>query len=88
MCFYTEATKPKAKELHNYVTPQYGIYWKKIGVHLGFTTRQLDTIQLENPRNITMNCNIMFIKWLERDTSASWDNFFKAFDLAMQSASK
>ena len=80
--------KPEVKDLFNYVTSQYGIHWKKIGTHLGVDAHQLDVIDNDNSGDTTRKCNSMFIKWLERDTSATWTKFFEAFDLAMQSASK
>ena len=83
--FYTE---PKLKDLSNYVTSQYGIHWKKIGTHLGVDDHQLLVIENDSSGDTTRQCNNMFIRWLQKDTSPTWEKFFKAFDLAMQSASK
>jgi len=66
-----------------HVTPRYASYWKEIGIFLDFKPEQLEIIKMDNPRDTKGSCNDMFIRWLQIDTSASWEKLFNALDLAV-----
>jgi len=44
-----------------------------IGTLLGLPSRQLKNIEAGYPTNATWCCNQMWEKWLEMDTTASWE---------------
>ena len=69
--------------MFKFVTPRYASYWKEIGIFLDFKPGQLEIIKMDNPADTKRSCNDMFIKWLQTDSSASWEKFFNALDLAV-----
>ena len=81
---YIGTTRPELHELCAHVTPRYAAYWKEIGILLGFNADQLEIIRCDNLGNTQRSCNGMFNKWLQTNYNATWEMFFKAFDLAIE----
>ena len=73
-------TRPTEKDLQRYVTRTYATNWREIGVQLNLTNGDLSIIEENNPRSVEKRCNAMFSKWLEVDTSASWETLLRAID--------
>ena len=84
---YLESTRPDLKDLFQFVTPRYASYWKEIGIFLDLKPEQLEIIKMDNPADTKRSCNDMFIKWLQTDSSASWEKLFNALDLAVGAVS-
>ena len=51
-----------------------------IGTLLGLSSGELQSIEASYPTNIKWCCNQMLGKWLEMDTSASWEKLFKVIE--------
>ena len=78
--YYTVSKVPLLKELYQYITPQYATHWKVIGTQLGLSTGALDIIENDNMYKAVQCCNNMLKKWLEVDTTASWQKLFKVIE--------
>ena len=61
------------KDLHNHVTPNYATHWRVIGTQLGLSTGTLDIIEYDNRDKAVPCCNAMLEKWLDVDSTASWN---------------
>ena len=77
--FLVNAT-PLLKDLYQYITPHYAAEWKIIGSLLGLPNGELKAIEAGYPTNVKWCCNQMLEKWLEMDTTASWDKMFRAIE--------
>ena len=73
-------TTPLLKDLHHYITPQYAVQWRVIGVQLGLTTGTLDIIEHDNHYKARECCNAMLKEWLQVDTTASWRKLFTVIE--------
>ena len=60
-------------ELYNEITPQHAARWEVIGRKLSLPKGQLEAIKAEWPTNFKHCCNRMLDKWIEVDTTASWE---------------
>ena len=69
-------TTPLLKDLYQHITPQYAADWKVIGALLGLPSGELKAIEAGWPANVKWCCNQMLEKWLEMDTTASWEQMF------------
>ena len=65
-------TKPKLKDLYQYITPKYATQWKEIGTLLDLPIEELNIIEHDNNFKAKKCCNSMWNKWLEVDTTVSW----------------
>ncbi|XP_065913287.1 protein NLRC5-like isoform X2 [Dysidea avara] len=77
---------PLLKDLYEHITPQYAADWKVIGTLLGLPSGELQSIEAGYPTNVKWCCNQMLEKWLEMDTSASWEKLFKVIESPAVSA--
>ena len=82
-------TKPKLKDLYQYITPQYAADWKVIGTLLGLPSEELKAIEAGYPTNVKWCCNQMLERWLEVNPTASWEKLFAVIESsAVSSADK
>jgi len=86
--FITATRAPLLKDLYKHITPQYAVDWKVIGTLLGLPSGTLDIIEHDNHHKAAPCCNAMLKKWLEVDTSASWEKLFKVIESPAVSAPK
>jgi len=68
------------KDLYQHITPHYAAYWKVIGTLLDLPYGNLKAIEAEHPTNIRWCCNQMLEKWLEIDSTASWEKLLEVID--------
>ena len=78
--FLTVLTRPDLKDLVEFVTPDYAVHWKTIGLLIGIPVGEIQAIEYGQSTMPQVCCNEMFIKWLELDTHASWGKIFTAID--------
>ena len=71
---------PLLKHLHRHITPHYAADWKVMGTLLGLPSSELNAIAAQNPNNLKWCCNTMLEKWLEVDSTASWEKIFTTID--------
>ena len=71
---------PLLKELYQHITPQYATHWRVIGTLLGLSTEALDIIENDNTCKAIQCCNAMLKRWLEVDTTASWEKIFAVIE--------
>ena len=74
------AARPLLKDLFNFVTPDYGIYWRRIGENLGVRQGILDAIGNDNHQKAEECCNAMWEEWLNIDTKAAWCKVIQIVD--------
>ena len=86
LLFITATSIPLLKDLYEHITPQYAADWKVIGTLLGLPSGELQSIEAGYPTNVKWCCNQMLEKWLEMDTSASWEKLFKVIESPAVSA--
>ena len=79
-CNCLAKTRPAEKDLQRYVTRSYATNWREIGIQLNLSNEDLSVIEDDNPRSVKKRCNAMLSKWLEVDTSASWETLLRAID--------
>ena len=72
--------KPKLKDLHNLIIPEYAAHWKTIGILLGISKGTVDEINRTYPSDATYCFNKLLRIWLETDTSASWKKIIQVID--------
>ena len=72
--------KPKLKDVYEHVTPRCAAKWKVIGILLGMPSEALDIIEYDNRDKAESCCNAMLKKWLQVDTTASWEKLFTAIE--------
>ena len=78
--FLVLGAKPLLRDLFNIVTPDYGIYWRKIGESLGIRQGILNTIGGDNHYKAEDCCNAMWEEWLNIDTRAAWCKVIQIID--------
>ena len=71
---------PLLKDLYKHITPQYAADWEVIGTLLGMPSGELKAIEAGYPTNVKWCCNQMLRKWLEIDTTASWEKLFTVIE--------
>ena len=72
--------RPFLKDLFNFVTPIYGVYWRNIGENLGIQQGILDAIGHNNHQKAEDCCNAMWEEWLNIDTRAAWCKVIQIVD--------
>ena len=72
-------TTPLLKDLYQHITSRYATKWKVIGILLGLSNKLLDDIEAGYSANAKC-CNEMLEKWLEVDTTASWNKILNVID--------
>ena len=77
---YTVKTTPLLRDLHQYFTPQFATQWRTIGIQLGLSLGTLDIIEHDNRDKAILCCNAMLNKWLQVDTTASWEKLFTVIE--------
>ena len=83
MHYFTVNTRPAAKDLQRYITPNYATNWREIGIQLNLSDGDLSVIKEDNPLKVERRCNAMLSKWLAVDSSASWQKLFTAIDVCI-----
>ena len=76
-------SRPQLAELYSDVVPKYASDWEDIGIKLGLKKHDLDNISTNNaynPDRTVECCKKMLNKWLETDTSATWDKLRNAIE--------
>ena len=73
-------TTPSLKDLQQCFTPQYAVQWRVIGIQLGLPNATLDIIEHDNRDKARECCNVMLNKWLQVDTTASWEKLFTVIE--------
>ena len=76
----TVTSVPLLRDLHEHITPHYATHWRVIGTRLGLSTGALDIIENDNMHKAVQCCNGMLKKWLELDTTASWEKLFEVIE--------
>ena len=71
---------PSLRKLYEYITPTYAADWKVIGEFLDVPTGELNAIEAGWPINTKWCCNQMLEKWLDMDTTASWEKICAAIE--------
>ena len=85
---HTVNTRPSLRDLQQCFTPQYAVQWRVIGTQLGLPTATLDIIEHDNHYKAMQCCDTMLSKWLEVDTTASWEQLFAVIESTAVSCSK
>lgn len=78
MFILVNMSPPPLVDLCERITPRYATDWKVIGTLLGIPNEDLKAIEMGYPTNPRWCCNQMLVKWLEIDSTASWNKLFKA----------
>ena len=73
-------TTPLLKDLFQYITPQYAAEWEVVGTLLDIPSGELRAIELGYPTNIKWCCNQMLKRWLEMDSTATWEKLFAVIE--------
>lgn len=84
---HTVNSTPSLKDLQQYVTPQYAIQWRVIGIQLGLSSETLDIIECDNYYKIIPCCNAMLKQWLQMDITASWEKLLTIIESSAMSRS-
>ena len=71
--------KPKEAHLKKFVTKNYAVHWKRIGILLNIEEDTLNKIALNN-NEVSICCNAMWNEWLSKSITASWDDITNATD--------
>ena len=73
------SNKPTLKEIIDYnIRDEVAVDWYDLGVQLQLDTCKLDIISVNHSGNTEICCNKIFNKWLEVDTTASWNKLMEA----------
>ena len=78
--FFITEKKPTELYLRRLVVNQYASQWREIGLALGFSTGELDNIQINHSNKVEDRCKTMLMRWLEKDTEATWGKLFDVID--------
>ena len=82
----TGLDRPIVREFDRHVRDEVATRWHDLGVQLGISTKQLAIINTNYHGNVQMCCTKMFIKWLEIDNTASWNELIKALEIMKYNA--
>ena len=80
-------TKPSLKDLYQYITPQYALDWKVIGILLDLPSATIDIIEHDSRDKARECCNEMWKEWLKVDSAASWRKLFTVIESSAVSCS-
>ena len=81
MCFFTlyvGCQKPTLKYLNCYVRGSVGLKWYDLGIELLDDVDALDKIGAEHPTDLNKCCTKMFLLWLRKQPTASWNQLIEA----------
>ena len=81
--YYTGNLRPTLKELCEKITPHFASHWWRIGTFLNIHHGELACIEHEF-RSCQERCDRMLAKWLDTDTTASWEKLIKSITLAVE----
>ena len=73
-------TTPSLRDLHYYITPQYAVQWRMIGTQLGLPIERPNIFEHDHRDKVEPCCNAMLEKWLQMDTTASWQKLFTVIE--------
>ena len=71
--FLVVNSTPPLNDLYQHITTDYATEWKTIGILLGLPSKDLGVIEAAYSADVKWCCNQMLKKWLEIDTTASWE---------------
>ncbi|XP_065900447.1 uncharacterized protein [Dysidea avara] len=80
-CGEVRGKKPEKMYIQRLVVKTYARYWKQIGRQLGIDSAVLDSIEVENATHQKTShscCTNMMNKWLEKETSTTWEKLLDA----------
>ena len=62
------------------MVPTVAPKWRDLGIQLLDSEQQkyLNTIHANHPNNVEECCKLMFAKWLDTETNASWNQLIEA----------
>ena len=72
--------KPLLKDIYHHITPQYATQWKVIGMLLDLPSEALNIIEHDHRDKAEPCCNAMLEKWLQLNTTASWEKLFAVIE--------
>ena len=73
--------RPRKADLQNYITPNFAIKWKEIGIGLGITQERINIIEEDNRGRCERQCNAVFYDWLEvENDNATWKKLLTILD--------
>ena len=78
---------PSLKDLQQFVTPHYALQWRVIGTQLGLSSETLDIIEYDNHYKTIPCCNAMLKRWLQMDTTSSWEKLLTVIESPAMSRS-
>ena len=81
--YLTDNSKPTLMNLCEKVTPYFATYWWRIGVFLNIHHGELASIE-HDFRSCQERCDRMLAKWLDVDTTASWEKLKLSIKLATE----
>ena len=64
------------------MTPYYAAHWMRIGIFLDIDPGALKIIETDYLGNCQKCCDTMLAKWLEVDTTATWEKLIHSINLA------
>ena len=92
--FHTGHHYPTPKQLRNILKPDtsgLAARWYDLGTQLltDNTVGTLDVIKANNSNDVSACCNKMFVKWLQFQPDATWNQLIKALDsIGMKTAAE
>ena len=75
---YVGCQKPTLKYLNCYVRGSVGLKWYDLGIELLDDFNALDRIKADNPTDLNKCCTEMFLLWLRKQPTASWNQLIEA----------
>ena len=78
--FFVTEKKPTELYLHRLFVNPYAAQWREIGLALGFSTWELDVIQINHCNKVEDRCKTVLMRWLEKDAQATWGKLFDVID--------
>ena len=77
MFYFAVDACPTMKEISQYVIPNYSSHWKALGILLGLSSGTLDIMTINHVSD-PESCKSMLQKWLDVDSTPSWEKLSKA----------
>ena len=81
--YYTDNSRPTLRELCERISPYFASHWWRIGVFLNIHHGELANIE-HDFRSCQERCDRMLAKWLDVDTTASWEKLNQSIQLAVE----
>ena len=78
----TGQNRPQLAELNRSIVPVWAAKWRELGEAIGLSSNELEIISADHsyhPSRSEECCKVVLRKWLEKDSTASW-NKLKAIE--------